>query len=297
MQDTLLLGEIACLSAALCWAVSVTLFRRPVAEQGAVTVNFGKNAIAAVLLGITALALGQLSGLATVSTSTLVAIVVSGWLGLSLGDSALFLAVGHIGVHRTLLCQTLAPIFTALLSYLLVDEVMSLLQAGGALLVLIGVAIVVAPGRGEERTSFAWIGLFWGAVSAFGQGAGVALTKTAMRELPIFAAAFLRQSAAVLGLIVVLALQRRLRHSLALFTSRSRFLSLLLPALLSAVIGFSLATAGIAWASAAVAAVLLATSPIFGLFVEARFGQGSITWRGLLGTTVAIAGVAVLVIP
>jgi drug/metabolite transporter (DMT)-like permease len=156
------------------------------------------------------------------------------------------------------------------------------------------VAIVVAPRPGVARQPMAWAGISWAIVAAFGQGAGIALTKTAMLEIPIFAASFLRQAAAVVGLLVVLAVQRQLRHSFALFTSLVRFRSILLPSLLSAYIGFSLMTTGIAWAPASVAAVLLSTSPIFSLFIDAFFDQGKITWRGLVGTLVAVGGVAVL---
>ena len=294
MSSALLLGELACLGAALCWAISVTLFRRPIAAQGAVTINFGKNTIAALLFGLTAAATGQLSGLAAVDGRVLGAILLSGLLGLTLGDSALFLAVDRIGAHRTLLFQTLAPIFAALLTYLLVGELISAAEAGGALLVLAGVSIVVAPAPGEERQKLSSAGIGWAVVAAFGQGAGVALTKTAMTALPVFAASFLRQGVAVLGLLVVLALQGRLRHSLALFSDWGRLRPVLFPATLSAYIGFSMMMLGIARAPASVAAVLLAMSPVFSLFVDAWLDQGKITWRGLFGTAVAVAGVALL---
>lgn len=291
----LLLGELACLGAAFCWAISVALFRRPIAEQGAVTVNFGKNTLAATLLGLTAAALGQLTDLFAIEPRILGFIVLSGLLGLTLGDSALFLAVDRLGPHRALLFQTLAPIFAAAISWLLTGELITLGQSAGVALVLAGVAIVVAPGKGEERQPFAWAGVGWAVVAAFGQGAGVALSKTAMATLPVFTASFLRQASAVVGLLVVLALQRRLRHGLGVFGSFGRLQPLLLPSVLSAYIGFSLMMAGIASAPASVAAVLLAVTPVFSLFIGALFYQGKITWRGLLGTTVAVAGVAVLV--
>lgn len=295
MPAALLLGELACLGAALCWAVAVALFRKPIAEQGAITVNFGKNTIAAVLLGATALFLGQLAALAEAPGAAIGALVLSGLLGLTLGDSALFLAVQRLGAHRALLFQTLAPIFAALFSFLLTGELITGVQAAGVVLVLAGVAVVVAPARGEDRQPLAWAGMALAATSAFGQGTGIALTKTAMAVVPVFAASFVRQASAVAGLVVVLAFQQRLRHSLGVFGSGKRFLPILLPAVLSAYIGFALMMTGISRAPASVAAVLLAVTPVFSLFLDAATGYGKITWRGLLGTVVAVAGVAVLV--
>lgn len=295
MPATLLLGELACLGAALCWAISVALFRRPIAVEGAVTVNFGKNTIAATLLGVTAAALGQFAGIAEIEPRILFLIVLSGLLGLTLGDSALFLAVDRLGPHRALLFQTLAPIFAAAISFLLTGELITLTQSAGVALVLIGVSIVVAPGRGETSRPLAWAGVGWAVVAAFGQGAGVALSKTVMATLPVFTASFLRQASAVLGLLVVLALQRQLRHGLGVFRSFGRLRPLLLPSVLSAYIGFSLMMGGISVAPASVAAVLLSVTPVFSLFIDAFFYQGKITARGLAGTLVAVTGVAVLV--
>jgi len=52
--------------------------------------------------------------------------------------------------------------------------------------------------------------------------------------------------------------------------------------------------AGLALAPTAVAAVLLSTSPVFSLFIEARGDRRPITVAGLIGTLLAVAGVGVL---
>ncbi len=52
---------------------------------------------------------------------------------------------------------------------------------------------------------------------------------------------------------------------------------------------------GVALAPATIAAVLLATSPIFGLVIEAVADRKPPTAFAVIGTIVAVAGVAVLV--
>ena len=54
---------------------------------------------------------------------------------------------------------------------------------------------------------------------------------------------------------------------------------------------------GVALAPATVAAVLLATSPIFGLVIEAIADRKRPTFLAVLGTIVAVVGVAILVGP
>ena len=55
-----LFGDVSCLVAALCWAVAVTLFRKPIELYGAQAVNLAKNTVGAALLSVSALAVGQL---------------------------------------------------------------------------------------------------------------------------------------------------------------------------------------------------------------------------------------------
>ena len=66
-----------------------------------------------VLQGLTLVALGQLDALRGVSTSALLYVAASGLVGLTIGDTALFGAVARLGVPRTLLLQTLSPVFAA----------------------------------------------------------------------------------------------------------------------------------------------------------------------------------------
>jgi drug/metabolite transporter (DMT)-like permease len=56
-----------------------------------------------------------------------------------------------------------------------------------------------------------------------------------------------------------------------------------------------LMTAGIILAPATIAAVLLATTPIFGLVIEAVADRRRPTVTAVIGTVVAVVGVAVLV--
>ncbi|HSN57128.1 MAG TPA: DMT family transporter, partial [Candidatus Sulfomarinibacteraceae bacterium] len=131
-----MLGELASLTAAALWATSVVLFRGPIASWGARAVNLAKCLIGAVLLALTLPATGGYAELATAPGRDLAFIALSGLVGLTLGDTALFAAVARLGAHRTLLVQTTAPVFAGLLA-----------AAGGERLApgqLLGAAVVLA---------------------------------------------------------------------------------------------------------------------------------------------------------
>lgn len=289
-------GELAALGAAICWAVAVALFRAPIAAHGARAINLAKNAIAGSLLGITMLALGQGGALVAADPRSLLLIAASGLVGLTLGDTALFSAVARVGPPRALLLQCFAPVFTALLAYLWSGDLLGGRELAGGLVILVGVGIVLAPGlrAATPATRGQRMGLMLGLLAAFGQGAGIVLAKEAMATMPIVAASFVRMSVAALGLIVVLGVSGRVTAAGRALLARETAARLLPASMLGTYLAFLLMMAGVAWSSAAVAAVLLSTVPVWSLLVDAVANRRWIQPAELVGTLVAVAGVAIV---
>ena len=289
-----MLGQAACLVAALLWAVAVTLFRRPVAVHGARTINLAKCVLATVLLAATAGAGSAWHDLVSAPATDLVLLALSGLLGLTLGDSALFAAVTRIGVHRTLLLLTTAPVFTALLA-LPMGERLSMLQLGGGVLILVGVALVVVPGgRSGQVATVAGSGLLLGLVAALGQGSGVVVAKAGMSVVPVLPATLLRLAAASTGLAVVAAVRGELARVVAAVTDLTALRRVVPATILGTYLAMLMMMAGIAAAPASIAAVLLATTPVFSLILEAAVDRRWPALSGVVGTIVAVVGVAIL---
>jgi drug/metabolite transporter (DMT)-like permease len=290
-------GEAVCLLTALFWAVAITMFRGPVVRHGARTVSLVKCTLAAALQGLTVLALGQGPALAAAPGKALLALVASGWIGVTIGDTALFAAVARIGVHRTLLLQTLAPVFTALIALAWQGERPTTQQIVGALVILTGVALVVAPDRKGwkrpvERGAVAGVGL--GLLAALGQGSGLVLAKVGMETLDAIPASFVRLAAAVVGLVLITGSRRRMAR-VGLLVAGPDMLSRIVPAtLLGAYLALFTMMIGIKLAPAAIAATLLSVSPVYGLFIDAVVHRQAVTLRGLAGTMLAVVGVGLL---
>jgi len=293
-----LAGELSALAAALCWAVAVALFRAPIAEHGARAVNLAKNAIACLLLALTMLALGEGGALAGASARSLAWVAFSGVLGLTLGDTALFSAVARLGPPRALLLQSFTPVFTALIAYLALGARIGGWQLIGGAVILAGVVLVVAAGLGTSpgRGTIGHAGVGWGlgVLAAFGQAAGIVLAKQAMVTLPIVSASFVRMGTGALGLALVLALSGRLRTTGHALVSPASLRRLVPASMLGTYIAFLLMMASVAWAPAAVAAVMLATVPMWSLLLDAGIHHRRVRPAELAGTLVAVAGVALV---
>ena len=303
-------GELSCLAAAMLWAVAVSMFRRPVLEYGARTVNLTKCTIGAILQGLTVLALGQMSALWDASSSALLYIAASGVVGLTIGDTALFSAVARLGVHRTLLLQTLSPVFAALTALAWQNEMPSTWEIAGAAVILSGVGLVVTQGRaqpvpaGAPASKSTWegpatgtpmvAGVLLGVLAAMGQGTGMVLAKVGMAEVAVLPASFLRLGAAAVGL-VLLAVALRRTDRLRKLIGSPLMISRLVPAtMLGTYLALFLMMLGIALAPVAVAATLLSVSPVFGLLIDVLVNKQPVTARGVAGTLLAVIGVAIL---
>ena len=293
---TELLGESVCLTAAFLWAAAVTAFREPIATHGARAVNLAKCLVATVLLAATVAVLGGWSEILAAPRATLL-VAASGLVGLTLGDTALFAAVTRVGVHRALLLQTLAPLFTAAVAVPL-GERLGPGEVVGGLVVLAGVALVVKPSRtaaaSRLQPAVGWAGFSLGVLSAAGQGVGVVIAKAGLDDLGDLEAAMIRLLAATAGLVAVGAVTGSLGRATRLATD-VRALRRVLPAsFFGTYLTMVLMMAGIRLAPASVAAVLLATSPVFGLVLEAVLRRRWPDATSVVGTLVAVAGVALL---
>jgi len=291
-----ILGESACLTAALLWALAVVLFRAPIAAWGAWTANLVKCLLGTVLLASTLALLGGPSAFAGVPIRDLVFIALSGIVGLTIGDTLLFAAVRGLGAHRTLVIGTSAPVFAGLLAAA-AGERLSSGQIGAAAVVLIGVVIVVGPGsRTADGVRAATLsGVVLALLAAFGQGAGVVLAKEGLDTIGALPATLLRLAVGTGGLLVAAAVKGgfgRLERALRDGASMRRMLP---AAFFGTYLALILMTVGVALAPATIAAVLLATSPIFSLVIEAVADRRRPTVLAVLGTIVAVVGVAVLV--
>lgn len=289
-------GQTACLFTALLWALSLNLFRRPIDRYGARTVNLAKCLVATVLQGVTVLALGQMGALRGAPPRFVAFVVLSGIVGLVVGDTALFGSAARIGVHRALLLQTLAPLFAALLARVWQAERLAPGQAGGGLLILAGVALVVAPRgqTGRASTRWVWGGVALGVLAAMGQGGGVVLAKAGMEQIPILPASFLRLATATVGMVLISTSGANLKRLGQLARSPSGLARVLPAILMGTYLALFLMMAGIALAPASIAAVLLSTSPVFSLLIEAYRERRWFTVRELSGTLMAVGGVGIL---
>ena len=298
------MGELAALGGAAAWAFASILWAQLGERTGEVVLNLLKCSIATVMLSLTLLALDGTAWPLGVARSDLLWLVLSGLVGLTIGDSAYFLALTRIGARRALLMWAMAPGVSALLAWPVLGEAIDLRMVVGMALTLGGVVWVVLerqrgdddpaqaePRRGLGRRELA--GLAFATVALAGQGSANVLVKYAGSDAGALGLSVIRLSAGALGLGVWLGATGRLAAALPPLRKPKTLGTILLATLVGTFTGIWLASYGLLNADVGVASTLNATSPLFVLPL-AFFWQGErVSPRAIVGAVVAVAGVAV----
>ena len=87
----------------------------------------------------------------SIESSLVPQIIISGLIGVFLGDTLLFLALKTIGPRRNNILFALAAPFTVILNIFILQQKMSIIEVIGCLFVFIGVIIAIIYGRSKSN--------------------------------------------------------------------------------------------------------------------------------------------------
>lgn len=286
-------GELAALAGAFLWAAASVVYGRLGVRIPPLQLNFLKGAIALFFLAVTfAFSGGFLPQFPPLPVAML---LLSGAIGIGLGDTAYFAALNALGARRTLLFETLAPPLAAILASLFLAEFLSAFAWSGILLVATGVAWVASERTAQTPSDRLFIGqgLAWAGLAELSQASGAVLSRAALSESPIpplWSAFFRITAGTVCALLLLLA-----RPSAPLLPERSlrQFSIIVVTAFLGTYVAIWLQQTALKFSPTGIAQTLSATSPLFVLPMVAALGE-KVSWRAVGGVAIALLGIALL---
>jgi drug/metabolite transporter (DMT)-like permease len=291
-------GELAALTAAFLWAISSVIYRHLGQRTHPLLLNFLKGAIATGFLAATVLLLGR--PWPTVPIGAFGLLLLSGAIGIGLGDTAYFAALNQIGARQTLLIRVLAPPISACGSALFLREQLPLTAWAGIAITIVGVAWVV-----RDRTTVAsetaiplqQKGVIFALLATLGDAIGAVLSRMALSQTTIepLWGALLRLFGGTIVVGVLLWGQRRSLPLPSKHQTQKVIQSVLVVAFFSTYLGIWLQQIALKLTSAGVVQTLGATSPLFVLPIVLWQGE-RLGWQAVIGSVVAIGGVAMLLL-
>ncbi len=323
------IGHTAGMATSLLWTATSLFFTAAAQRIGPVALNAFRLTCAVVLLGVTHRLVHGYWVPDTVPRQV-VYLGLSGLIGLTIGDQALFTAFLDIGPRLAMLIMTTSPLVAVLLGWIVLGEQPGTWAAVGIVMTVGGVAWVVL--ERPERTPRAHQphrvrGIVLAMIAAACQAGGLMLSKVGMghgwldeaQRMDPQAATLVRMVFAALAMTPVLAfrhVRRRRKRAAEASRSSAAVLRAPLPTTSSRAparrwaSGLALAACGSVvgpflgvWMSLVAsdrvdlgtAQTLCSLSPVFILPFAAKLHKERIGPRAVLGAILTVAGVAALV--
>jgi len=292
-------GEIAAICAAIVWALATWIYSQFSHRFTAMQLNILKGCIASLMM-LVVLPFGAMPE-SSIETTHLVVLAISGVIGIAIGDSAYFASLKRIGANKTLLLESLAPPLSGVLALVALGSVLSIQSWLGVLITTLSVTFVIFQPDTANPSKANWVGIGYGLLASVCQASGVVISHYVLvaGDLPPLLGALIRLSVGVLAVAVVIQfIEKRpfadIKQHVRELT-RPSFLWLLAAIFVGTFLALWLQQIALKHANPAIAQTLIATSPLFMLFIYLFKGE-KVTVKSALGTLAAIGGISLFFI-
>ena len=296
------MGSIAAILTSICWSWSSIFFASAGYVVGSKVVNRTRLLFAVTFLLMTH----------TLIIGSPVPIQAEGyrwlWLGLSaivglvLGDAMLFQAYVLIGPRLSMLVMASVPAISAVFAWIFLGEILSPVQILGILLTTGGITLVVLD-RNTEKPSLIpgknrnyYIGLLLSLGGAFGQAIGMIFAKKGLAgDFSALSGVLIRMIVAAGTIWLIAAFSKEIKSNFELLNQHPKAIrSIFSGAFVGPFLGVWLSLIAVQNTKVGITSTLIALTPIFHLPIAHFYLHEKINIRALIGTVIAIAGVAII---
>ncbi len=292
--------QVAALLAASSWAVGGLVAAEPSRLLGGprfVRIRMVYVTVALVLIGI------LVGGWPTVEASDWIPLAISGFVGLALGDAALFEAFARLGPRRTgMLFAVNAPL-AAIISAVVYDERFGVLGILGTILVLTGVSLAIAYGT-RPGQSHTWedvrgpllVGVAFGLAGALGQAVAVIVADPVFDgTLDPWAGAAVRALVGTVGLFALRPWFERRNGNRAPVEFTARLWTLvIISGTLGMVVGKTMMLIALAGGPPGLVSILVSVAPVIQLPIIWAVTRELPPLGAWIGAALAVAGTAMV---
>jgi drug/metabolite transporter (DMT)-like permease len=298
------IGEIAALGAAAAWVFSSLFFTLGGKRVGAMVVNRTRLVFAVLLVGATHWALFGQPFPTGEEPSRYLWLSLSAVIGLVIGDSLLFQSYVLVGARLGVLMFVFGPVFTALGGWLFLGEGMALIEVAGMGLVLAGVFWVILErqsgpvGIAQRDPRNFRLGILFGIGAQLSNAAQLVTSKRGLvGDFPPLSAAMVRMTVGLVVIWLLALVMGEVGRTIRRLNADHRGTAIILGgAFAGPFVGVWLSMTAVQSSRVGIAGTLMSLTPILSLPVVRFVLKERVSPRTILGTLVAMAGVALMVL-
>ena len=232
---------------------------------------------------------------------TWIILIISGLIGFTFGDLCLFQSFVVIGARISMLLMALAPPMTAVISWIVLGEEMTLKSVFGMVITISGIMLVVLKrenkmekpaGRRNLRFSYPVWGILLGLGGALGQSTGLVLSKFGMKGYDPFASAQIRVMAGLTGFSILFTILGLWKNTYKALSNHTAVAQLSLGAFFGPFLGVSFSLLAVQLTNTGVAATIMAIVPVLIIIPSVIIFKEKVTLKEIFGAILAVTGVA-----
>ena len=288
------LGEFSALLTAFLWSGTSFAFSSAAEKIGSLQLNINRMIFASMFLISTILIMGYRFDL---SNSQFINLIISGIIGLVIGDTFLFKSFQMVGARISMLLMALSPGMSTLLAFIFLGERIAFLGLVGILITISGIALVVLERNINSKYHITALGIVYGILGAMGQAGGLIFAKFAFEEGHItgFVATFVRVFSSVIIFLPIMMLLKKYKNPYKLFNKNKSALGVtLIGTILGPFLGITFSLIAIENTKVGIAATLMSTMPIIMLPMVRYIYKEKLSWRAITGAVIAVLGIALI---
>jgi drug/metabolite transporter (DMT)-like permease len=287
-------GVLAALGSSASWAVGSILFARLGKRLQPLALTLAKGVISVALL---ALVLALSRPAAPVPPQSLFLLVLSGILGIAVGDTLFFAALQRLGASVLVLLFALGQVLTVILAVLRLGERPSIVQVVGIAVVTASITAVLWLRSESDGRRTELVGILYGLGSIVAMSVSVIIAKVGLGEAGPLDATFIRMVAGVVCVGLWILVTGRIGTGLKPVLDPTFAAELTVAVAVVTFGGFWLSLVAVKNIDVAVANTLNSTEPIFVLPLAAIYLREKVTVPQVLCAVVTVMGVALLSLP
>jgi drug/metabolite transporter (DMT)-like permease len=284
-------GEAWALLHAVFLGLAVILYRKSGESVQPLGLNLFKNILAFILFVPTIYLFGE-SLFLPAPWQDYVLLIVSGALGIGLGDTLFFVSLNRLGAGRVAIVDCMYSPFTITLAFIFLGESLSIWQILGATMIIAAVLTGASERNGgsTDRRRVIW-GFTWGIVAMACMASGIVMVKPILERSPLIWVTEVRLAGGIAVLLLALRLHPQRRTIVRSVLTVKGWVYTISGSFVGAYLAMILWLAGMKYAQASVAAALNQTSNIFIFVFAYLLLHERITLPRLIGITLAVGGV------
>ena len=196
MQYSLNIGDIYAILTAICWSCGVICFDIAGRVLNSLQISLLKNIVG--VLGFIGFLLLQGDPFPLFAQHDYFVLVVSGLIGVALGDLLFLASLRRIGSSLSAIISTSYSISIFILAYIMYQEVISVFAYFGGVMVISGVIVGTRESPENRTPRDIYIGAFYGFLAHFFTAYSVLLLRPVMESHPVVPIALVRFSTGII---------------------------------------------------------------------------------------------------